>query len=154
MEFLAQFHPKIVHFPIALLLLYVLLEIIGVLFKKEFYQKAAHLILFFGVLAALAAVLTGKQAEEAFEYWNKASGELMDKHETFATITIWYFAAVLVLRTAAVLGKKFKGRILYIFLILAAAGSYFVFWTGEYGGAMVYKHGVGTEYKIHIEEQE
>ncbi len=108
MEFLAQFHPKVVHFPIALLLLYVLLETIGVIFRKEFYQKAAHLVLFLGVLGALAAVLTGKQAEEAFEYFNKASGELMEKHEFFATLTIWYFAALLVLRTAAVLVKNLK----------------------------------------------
>src|SRR5574339_63523 len=98
MEFLAQFHPKVVHFPIALLLLFVLLESIGILFKKEFYQKAAHLVLFLGVLGALAAVLTGQQAEEAFEYFNKASGELMEKHEYYANLTIWYFAVLLVLR--------------------------------------------------------
>jgi uncharacterized membrane protein len=154
MEFLAQFHPKVVHFPIALLLLYVLLESIGIIFKKEFYQKAAHLVLFLGVLGALAAVLTGEQAEEAFEYFNKASGELMEKHEYYANLTIWYFAILLVLRTVAVLGKKFTGIITYVFLVLALTGVYFVYWTGEMGGDMVYKHGVGTQYKIQMEEME
>ncbi|MHB9014432.1 MAG: DUF2231 domain-containing protein, partial [Ignavibacteriaceae bacterium] len=64
MEFLAQLHPKIVHFPIALLSTYVLLEIIGVVFKRDFFSKAAHLILLLGVLGALAAVFTGNQAED------------------------------------------------------------------------------------------
>ena len=41
MEFLAQLHPKIIHFPIAFLLIYVLLEITGVITKKDFYLKAA-----------------------------------------------------------------------------------------------------------------
>lgn len=37
MEFLAQYHPKVVHFAIALLSVYVLLEFIGVVFKKDFF---------------------------------------------------------------------------------------------------------------------
>ena len=67
MDFLAGLHPKIVHFPIALLSAYALLEIIGIVFKNEFLSKTAHLFLFLGVLGALAAVLTGNQAEEAAE---------------------------------------------------------------------------------------
>jgi uncharacterized membrane protein len=153
MEFLSAFHPKVVHFPIAFLFLYTLLEFIGVVFKKEFFQKAAHLILFFGVLGAFAAVITGREAEEAFDYWNKASGALVEMHEYYANLTIWFFTILLVFRTAVVIKKRFTGVISYIFLILAFVGAYLVFWTGELGGEMVYKHGVGTEYKIKMEEE-
>ncbi len=45
MDFLAELHPKVVHFPIALLLTYAILELVGIVFKKEFYQKTAHLLL-------------------------------------------------------------------------------------------------------------
>lgn len=152
MEFLAEFHPKVIHFPIAFFLAYVLLESIGAIFKKEFYSKAAHLFLFFGVLGALAAVLTGNQAEDAFEYWNKQSSDLVEEHELFATITLWYFTGLLVLRTFVTLKKKFSGVLTYAFVVLAIVGAYFVFHTGDLGGQMVYKHGVGTEYKIKIME--
>lgn len=154
MEFLAQFHPKVIHFPIAFFLAYVFLESIGVIFKKEFFSKAAHLLLFFGVIGALAAVITGEQAEEAFEYWNKQSSDLVEAHELFATITLWYFTGLLVLRTFATVKKKFSGVIRYAFMVLAIIGVYFVYQTGELGGQMVYEHGVGTKYKINQMEAE
>ena len=148
MEFLSAFHPKVIHFPIAFLLGYFIIELLGIIFKKDFLSKAAHLLLFLGVLGALAAVLTGHQAEEAFEYWNKQSGELLEQHEMFANLTLWYFTGLLVLRTFVAFRKKFIGIVQYVILVLAMVGVYFVFRTGEHGGKMVYEHGVGTQYKI------
>ncbi|MDO8550175.1 MAG: hypothetical protein Q7S39_08515 [Ignavibacteria bacterium] len=151
------FHPRFVHFPIALLSTYVLLEIIGVIFKKDFFSKAAHLILFLGALGALAAVLTGQEAEEAAELLEEQGaiipfGAISD-HENWATITIWYFAGVLVLRTFLVLKKSFKGIYQYIFIVLAIVGAYFIYETGDHGAKLVYEHGVGTELKkAEIEE--
>ena len=150
------FHPRFVHFPIALLSTYVLLEIIGVVFKKDFFSKAAHLILFLGVLAALAAVLTGDHAKDVAEKLFDEKDVLMpfgsiSEHENWANITIWYFAGVLVLRTAFVLKKNFKGLIQYIFILFAIVGMYFVYQTGEHGAKLVYglkeKGGVGTQLK-------
>ncbi|MDR3609015.1 MAG: hypothetical protein P4L27_00455 [Ignavibacteriaceae bacterium] len=146
MEFLAQFHPKVIHFPIAFLLIYVLLELIGASFKKDFFSKTAHLFLLFGVLGALAAVLTGSQAEDAFEGWNKTTSAILAIHSTYANITLWYFTALLVIRTFLVLKKKFNNTFRYIFVVLAFAGAYFVYQTGEHGGQMVFQHGVGTQY--------
>ena len=145
------FHPRFVHFPIALLSTYALLEIIGVVFKRDFFSKAAHLILFLGVAAALVAVLTGQQAEETAILWEE-KGAIMpfgsiSEHEDWATITIWYFTGVLLLRTTLVLKKKFKGIFQYAFIVLALVGLYFVYETGDHGGKLVYKFGVGTELK-------
>lgn len=154
MEFLASFHPKVIHFPIAFLLGYFLFELLGIVFKKEFLSKAAHLLLLLGVLGALAAVMTGREAEETFEYWNKQSGELMEEHEMFANLTFWYFTGILVLRTFVTFKNKFVGIVKYAILVLAFVGVYFIYQTGEYGGKMVYEHGVGTQYKIKQMESE
>jgi len=154
MDFLSTLHPKIIHFPIAFLLGYFLFELLGVIFKKEFLSKSAHLLLFLGVLGALAAVLSGHEAEEAFEYWNKKSGALMEEHEMYANITLWYFTALLLLRTLVAFHKKFVGIVQYVILVLALVGVYFVFQTGDHGGKMVYDHGVGTQYKIKQMESE
>jgi len=123
LEFLAQFHPKIVHFPIAFLLVYLLLELWGVIFKRDFFSKAAHLFLLFGVQGALAAVLTGNQAEDAFEGWNKTTSAILETHSNYANITLWYFTALLVIRTLLILRKKFSKPFKYLFCLLGIVGA-------------------------------
>ncbi len=147
MEFLAELHPKVVHFPIALLITFVLLELIGTLLNKDFYAKTAHLILFLGVIGSIFAVLTGNQAFIAYEYWNPASEALFNNHQTFANLTIWYFTGLLVLRTYLVVKKKYFKTIKYVFLILTLLGGFLVYQTSEYGGELVKKYGIGTELK-------
>lgn len=156
MEFLGSLHPQIIHFPIALFTVYTFLEIVGLVFKKDIFTKAAFIILILGVLGAFAAVLTGNQAEEAWKQWNSISKELLEEHELFATITLWYFFGLLVLRTLFVINVEIKNKFIkhatkmkIAFVILAFAGCFFVYETGGHGGKMVYKHGVG----ISIEKQ-
>lgn len=145
MEFLAELHPRIVHFPIALLCTYSLLEIIGIIFNKESISKTAHIILSLGVIAAFFAVLTGNEAFAAYKFWTDAGKEVYNQHQTFANLTIWFAALVLVLRTYLVIKKKFNGILKYTFILSAVVVVYFVIQTGEYGGDLVYKHGVGIE---------
>jgi uncharacterized membrane protein len=155
------FHPRFVHFPIALLSTYILLEVIGAVFKKDFFSKAAHLILFLGVIGAFAAVLTGNRAEELAEKLFDEKDIIIPfgtitEHENWATITVWYFTGVLVVRTFLVLRKKFKGIFQYSFAVLAIVGMYFIYQTGEHGAELVYglkeKGGVGTELKLETGE--
>jgi uncharacterized membrane protein len=152
MEFLAEFHPRVVHFPIALLLTYVLFEVLGAVTKRDFLLKSAHLILLLGVIAAFVAAQTGERAEMAFDYWNKEASALMEVHEQYANITVWYFTALLVIRTFLVFKKKFTNVFRYSFMVLALIGAYFVYQTGDHGGRMVYEHGIGTEYKKKVME--
>ncbi len=151
MEFLASLHPKIIHFPIVLFIIYTLFEFLGAVTKKDFFSKSAHLLLFLGVLGAIAAVLTGNQAADVASSWEKQGAIIqfhaISEHEDLANITLWFFAALLVLRTATVLKKKFTGYVKYIFVVAAIVGCYFVYETGEHGGKLVYKYGLGTELK-------
>ncbi|HSD64530.1 MAG TPA: DUF2231 domain-containing protein [Ignavibacteriaceae bacterium] len=151
MEFLAGLHPKIIHFPIAFLYIYVLLEAAGIFSGKTFLQKSAYLFLLLGVLAAVAAVISGNQAADIAARWKDKGAlipiDLISEHENYATITLWYFSGLLVLRTYFVIKKKFKGAIQYLFILLALTGAYFIYQTGEYGGRLVYDHGIGTELK-------
>ncbi len=151
MDFLSNLHPKIVHFPIALFVVYALLEIIGSFVKKDFFSKTAHLILFLGVIGAVAAVLTGNSAEDAAHALSKAgvsiSIQAIENHSDFANFTLWYFAGILVLRTYLVLKKKFVGSLKYFFVVLSLVGVFLVYQTGQLGGKLVYKYGIGTDLK-------
>lgn len=154
MESIAQFHPIIVHFPIVLLLLYALFEGAGAILKKDFLSKSAHIVLALAIIAALAALITGEQALKTAELWDDKGLKLDDitipfgmihKHEDFASMTFWYFTVLLILRTFLVIKKKFSGYFKYATALLAIFGCFFIYKTGEIGGQLVYKHGVGTE---------
>ncbi len=151
MDFLAQLHPKIVHFPIALLSLYVFLEVVGILFKKDFFSKTAHLILFLGVISALIAILTGNQAEDVAHAWSRLGAninlEAIETHSTYANITLWYFTGLLIIRTFLSIKKKFIGTVKYFVAVFAIIGFVFIFQTGHYGGKLVYEYGIGTQGK-------
>jgi len=160
MEFLAELHPKVVHFPVALLLVYALLELIGAVFKKSTFTNAAFIVLIIGFIGTIAAMVTGEQAAHLAEEWDEIgllNDAIMpygaiDKHEDWASITLWYFLFVVILRSLFVINfvvkKKYENyfnSVRYGFAVLSLVGCFFIYETGERGGELVYKHGIGTE---------
>jgi uncharacterized membrane protein len=136
MEFLAHIHPKIVHFPIAFLLMYPLMELLALVTKKEFYSKAASLFLIIGTLGAFFAVFTGNQAFSVIKNWGKDSLYIFNSHQTFANITMWFFTGLLVLRIYLTIKKKINQKTIIILFLLSLLGCYFVYQTGNYGGKL------------------
>lgn len=143
--FLAGIHPKIVHFPIALFTTYAILEIVGILLKKEFLNKSALLILCIGVVTSFFAVLTGNQAATEFTFWNNQSRALLNDHQTSATYLLWFALFVCVARIIFTLKKKMNGPIKYLFIFFALIIIFLVNQTGNYGGELVKKFGIGTD---------
>ncbi len=147
MEFLADIHTKVVHFPIALLVTYSLLEIIGIVFNKKLFTQSAYILLIIGIIGIFFSVLTGNQAFENYQHWDEASSNIFNSHQFYANITTWFFVFLALLRTFLVVKKKFNGVIKYSFILFAAIGIFFIYKTAEYGGELINKFGVGTEYK-------
>ncbi len=147
MELLRNLHPEIVHFPIALFFAYVLLEAIGILLKKKAFSNAATVILFIAVIFSVFAVLTGNSAEEYLKSFSPSREVLNieEIHQTYATILMWYFTALLFLKIYFKTKKNLNFKRELIILILGILGLLFVYKTGEYGGKMVYDYGVGTK---------
>ncbi len=148
MEFLAELHPKIIHFPIAFFILYFMFESSGIILRKEFLLKSALIILILAIIFSVLAVLTGNQAYEIVKQRQTDTAlykDVINLHELFATITLWYFMAVMFLRIYFVVKKKFVGKVQYLFIILGLIGSLLIFLTGLYGGELVFKYGIGTK---------
>lgn len=150
MEFLASLHPKMVHFAIALLSIYVLFEILYAIFKKDIFNQTAMYLLLFGILGAVASLLTGNQAYHYAEYLFdnydvKIPLGLMEEHEEFAKITTFWFIGLLIIRFFLNIKNKLNGYLHILVLFFAIVGMYFIYETGEHGGKLVYEHGVGTK---------
>ncbi|HEY5220613.1 MAG TPA: DUF2231 domain-containing protein [Candidatus Paceibacterota bacterium] len=87
-------HPIIVHFPIALLTLYVVFEILPL---ERWYPRAAWadikaILVCFGGLGILAALLTGQLAESSL--LAHASENVLHIHKTFAAASAAVFGII------------------------------------------------------------
>lgn len=136
MEFLAGIHPKVVHFPIAFLMLYPLMELIYLFTARDFFSKTAMLFLAIGVVGSLFAVLSGNQAFEFVKNWTDKGKEIFNSHQMFANLTVWYFSALLVIRYFLFVKKKLNRTIISVIFVLSLLGGYFVYQTGNYGGKL------------------
>ncbi len=83
-------HPLFVHFPIGMLVAYSILSIaaaiIPTLKRQTWVAPVSHFLIFTGVLAAGAAIVTGGMAEELIEDVNPRA-YIIGLHETFALAT-------------------------------------------------------------------
>ncbi|MEW6653342.1 MAG: DUF2231 domain-containing protein [Bacteroidota bacterium] len=149
MEFIAKLHPVVVHFPIAVFVLYSLSEITALIFKKDWLSKITVPLLGIGVVSSIISALTGNQAYTVIKPELKskqaAVEETIIKHEQFATITLWYFLLLLVLKIYLLIKKKHSQNWKVVFCILSLVGIYFVYKTALLGGKLVYDFGVGTQ---------
>jgi len=148
MEFLATLHPKIVHFPIAFLTTYPLMELLYLISKKDFYSKAAFLFLIIGVIGAVLAVLSGNQAYLASGILGKESLIIFNSHQYFANLTVWFFTGLLVIRVYFTVKKKLNLKLILILFILSLVGVYFALQTGNYGGKLAYSKAKNINYQL------
>ena len=148
-------HPIVVHFPIALLSVYVIVEILASLTKKEIIITMAKVFLGIGAISLIVAALTGNYSAHFMrtgQLVDTATLQMIETHETLATITVWYFSILAVLHMYVFIQMGIKKRFLrykttirYIAAVLAIAGGISLFYTGATGGELVFKKGVGTE---------
>ena len=148
MEFLSGMHPRVVHFPIVLFLLYFVFETAGTILKKDFLSKSAYVILVLGIISTLASVLTGNQAFDIVKNIlqnNTEKLQLIDRHENYATWTLWYFTGLFFYRTYLLIKKKWFLKYQILFIILGIIGCLLIVLTGFYGGDLVFKYGIGIK---------
>jgi uncharacterized membrane protein len=140
-----NWHPALVHFPIALLTIYALMECLR--FKKImawepwFYLKASFVIL--GFLSSIVTYMSGDQIQRQFR---KTAGltTLIHAHSNYAYATVLVFGLISV--AYAIVWLKWKPleaiarRLLsgYIVVPLALIGLALVTITGALGGAIAF----------------
>lgn len=148
MEFLSDLHPAVVHFPIALICLYIFIELINMFLKERELKKYALIVLLLGIISGIISVLTGNQAyQNLLENPNLTVHhiQLISEHELYATITIWYFALILIINYYLFIKKKNESRMHYLFILFIILGAIILYYTASIGGSLVYDFGIGTD---------
>lgn len=132
-------HPIVVHFPVALLTLYAVLELVRFkrVMEKPYWMMIKAILAVFGFLSALAAYTTGPEVEGG------DAPRILVMHETFASATVIIFGIIALhylLRFARHEGIHHRIPTLpnVVIILLAILGLVAITITGGLGGAMVY----------------
>ncbi|GAB4341778.1 MAG: hypothetical protein Kow0037_28610 [Calditrichia bacterium] len=139
---LTLLHPKIIHFTIALYLMGVFLDWLGMLRKSESILQAAwYNYLGAGVFAVLS-VASGLLAAGKVAH-NDAAHEIMETHELIGYMVLGIILVVILWRFF--LKGAFPKKFMALYLAIGLIGSGLLV-TGAYlGGEMVYTHGVAVK---------
>jgi uncharacterized membrane protein len=136
----ARTHALLTAFPVALLSMAVVFEILAVALRKNSLRSTGFALLLAGTLGAGAAVLAGRQAEEGVEHGGPAH-ELMEHHEELAYVTLGIFAVVALWRLLR--ERRMGGGERFAALVVALGGLGVLANTGHHGGQLVFEHAAG-----------
>ena len=134
-SFLERFHPIVVHFPIGLLLMAALSELLFILTKRSFFENASSFMIFSGALAALVAVGLGWLAASGANYSGEMA-ELLSRHKWLGSST-----AILAFLSALFKGlslKKQSPKLILSYRACLLLTAVLVGLTGHLGGMLIY----------------
>lgn len=135
-------HPMLVHFPIALITCFFILDFFGTVFKKTHWRDLAGGLLYLGTIFSVLTVIAGFAAEDSVAHGGNVH-QIMERHEILG-ISILSLATLLSIWRWLARGQ-IKGEINLFYLLLSAVLCVLLALGADLGGLMVYKYGVAVE---------
>jgi uncharacterized membrane protein len=135
-------HPLLVHFPIAFLSAFFVLDLLGTLAKKSSWRNIASWLLYLGTVAAGFTVTAGFIAASTVAHGVEVH-EIMERHEHFGVSVL--SLAILLSAWRLKSGGIIQGGANSFFLILAALLCVLMALGADLGGLMVYNYGVAVD---------
>lgn len=143
-------HPLVVHFPIVLLLLAAVAQVLQFfIFSYELSWMALVLLM----LGAGGAYIAGTYVHPHPEGLSEFTQRVLDEHELYASFTMWLSGAAVVLKIVIHfwLKRKVWSEVLVCAVLIGSA--YTVSITGHYGSQLVFIEGVGPKGKYFKTEE-
>ena len=140
-----NFHPLVVHFPIALLCTAVGLDVVGwALGCNRSLRFAATALYVLGTLAIVAAYVTGRAAAKTVWLPGMAHAAVKE-HWDWAFRTVWFFTILTAVRLVLLWRVRADPRpaLIALLTVVGLLGVVLLGETGDRGGRLVYQRGVG-----------
>jgi uncharacterized membrane protein len=134
----SHFHPMLVHFPIALITFGFIAVVAAAFFrKKTSLPKVGFYLLIVGTLTAFTALLSGVFFTQDL---SGSAGDIQEKHETFAWITLSLSLVTLVFWEYLKIKKLEDTGLKWVTFVLYGLATISVSITGYLGGTLVYNY--------------
>jgi uncharacterized membrane protein len=144
-----RLHALLNDLPIALLMTAVFFDLMALATRRLGFRQVSFSLLLVGALGAIAAVVSGLQAEEHIAH-GEAVHRVMETHERFALISLGVFGVLAIWRLIRERRMGSAERMVAVLVSLVGAGVLFT--TGLYGGRLVFEHAAGIPSKVLEEE--
>ena len=134
---LEHLHPKLVHFPIALVVAAMILDVVSYIVKKETLHLAARYVFYLAAFFSVLTVFSGLVEADKIHL----NHPILSAHRSYAialAASTCIFCVIF-----PFLPLRFK-RPAFTFVVLVCV--ILVIMTGNYGGQMVYEYGIGVEH--------
>ena len=134
-----DFHPFFSHFPIALICLIGIIELLR-LFVKKIPSFISLIILFISTVMSFFSVQSGQIEKSVIQ--DNQTLKIIENHESFGDIVMWYSIALLIIWFILFL-KKDDNQMLKLFLIFILIA--LVIQTALLGGELVHIHHIYSQ---------
>ena len=139
---LDNLHPLFVHFPIALLSLFFLLDLIASMAGKTEWRKTAGWFLYSGAIFSAITVAAGLIAADSVAHAGDVH-EIMENHEHLGIAVL---SLAITLSGWRLLAKnQIRGGANTLYLLFSAILAGLLLFTADLGGLMVYSYGVAVK---------
>ena len=146
---LPNLHPAVVHFPIALLPVAILFDLVALWRRHPLLDRVAAALYALAALSAWAAVWAGEEASESLSGLPEALRSAVEEHSDWAHWFLYAAAVVALVRLGLAWLDRRSGRIGWLparlVAVLAAVGvCLLMVEAADRGGALVYRSGVSV----------
>lgn len=141
---LSHLHPMIIHFPIALIIIGFLSDLVGAITKRHFFTQAGLYLMALGSIGTIAAFFSGRMAGDGVTEAG-ALGMALETHEGAATLALWTVIVLAIMRITLAVTRQMAGWKQWVMVALLAVGVATISRAGYYGGQLVYEHAAGVQ---------
>jgi uncharacterized membrane protein len=134
-------HPLLVHFPIAFLTAFFVLDVVASLLKKPHWRNIASYFLYFGAVGVIFTVIAGFIAAYSVIH-SETVHQIMERHEHFGLSVLILSVILSAWRLKS--GAALMGGANNLFLILSGLMCVLMTLGADLGGLMVYNYGTAV----------